>query len=476
MCRVDATLYTWTIAVQPFHPFYVDRIPYIVATVELDEEPGLMFMTQLTDCTEDDLRIGMPVEVTFVELSPRAHAAVLPSRVEHRGRCLMATGQRVAIVGCGYSHVGRNTGLSIDDHMIQATKAALADAGLGVADIDGITSVGTEPLNDAWLLGIEPVNWWASGMMAPAFSYSATQAIAAVASGFCHTALALRVIGQQPSASALVKGAACDHPMTSMLHRAAGDRQFIVPFGAGSPVQWAGMFTQRYMQQYGATEEQFGRHVITQRYHASMNDDAIFREPITMDDYLAARYVSKPLRILDCDYPVDSGVGGDLHHRGAARATSQQPVVLVESYALQRDPRPALRGHVATWCTPRPCRPRRSCGRAPTSRPPTSTPRSSTTASRSSCSSGSKRSGSAVRARRARSSREGNTRLGGSLPVNTDGGACNVGRRHGANFCIESTRQLRGGQSGERQVDGAEVAVWTNAVGPFSAGAILTKG
>jgi acetyl-CoA acetyltransferase len=70
---------------------------------------------------------------------------------------------------------------------------------------------------------------------------------------------------------------------------------------------------------------------------------------------------------------------------------------------------------------------------------------------------------------------EGNTKLGGSLPVNTDGGACNVGRRHGANFCIEATRQLRG-QSGERQVDDAEVAVWTNAVGPFAAGAILTRG
>jgi uncharacterized OB-fold protein len=65
-----ATLYTWTIAVQPFHPFYVDRIPFILATVELEEQPGLMFMTQLVDCTEDDLRIGMPLEVKFVELSP----------------------------------------------------------------------------------------------------------------------------------------------------------------------------------------------------------------------------------------------------------------------------------------------------------------------------------------------------------------------------------------------------------------------
>ena len=69
----------------------------------------------------------------------------------------------------------------------------------------------------------------------------------------------------------------------------------------------------------------------------------------------------------------------------------------------------------------------------------------------------------------------GHTRLGGSLPLNTDGGACNVGRRHGANFCIEATRQLRG-ECGERQVDGAGVAVWANAVGPFSGAVLLTKG
>ena len=67
---------------------------------------------------------------------------------------------------------------------------------------------------------------------------------------------------------------------------------------------------------------------------------------------------------------------------------------------------------------------------------------------------------------------EGNTRLGGRIPVNTDGGAANVGRRHGANFCIESIRQLRG-ESGERQVPGAQVAVWTNGVGPRYCGAVL---
>jgi acetyl-CoA acetyltransferase len=68
----------------------------------------------------------------------------------------------------------------------------------------------------------------------------------------------------------------------------------------------------------------------------------------------------------------------------------------------------------------------------------------------------------------------GYTRLGGSLPVNTDGGACNVGRRHGANFCIETVRQLRG-EGGPRQVPNAEVGVWANAVGPFAGAVLMTK-
>jgi uncharacterized OB-fold protein len=66
----NATLYSWTIAEQPFHPFWVDRVPYTIATVELEEEPGLMFLSQVVDCPEDELRIDMPLEVTFEVLSP----------------------------------------------------------------------------------------------------------------------------------------------------------------------------------------------------------------------------------------------------------------------------------------------------------------------------------------------------------------------------------------------------------------------
>jgi acetyl-CoA acetyltransferase len=387
----------------------------------------------------------------------------------------VATGNRVAIVGLGYSTVGRKTGLSPEELTIQATTAALADAGLTVRDIDGITSVGTEPLHDAWMFGVEPLNWWASGMMVPAFAYSAVSAIAAVASGFCHTALALRTIQQQPSGAAMAAGTAGrDNPMVAaMLAGASGDRQFLAPFGAGSPTQWAGLLTQRHMAEFGTTEEQFGHHVIAQRYHASLNDDAIFRDPLTMDEYLASRYVSKPLRILDCDYPVDSGSAVIFTTEERARDL-KQPVVLVESYALTaiRDLNFEILSDMARTAPAQ-------CAKDLWSRTSLSAADVDTAhlydgfsvitfqwlEALGFCPPGG--AGPFVEA--------GNTRLGGTLPVNTDGGACNVGRRHGANFCIEGTRQLRG-ECGERQVEGAEVTVFTSAVGPFAGAVLLTKG
>ena len=343
--------------------------------------------------------------------------------------------------------------------MIQATQAALADAGLTVHDIDGITSVGTEPLNDAWLLGIEPGQLVGVGhRWRPRSRTPRRRRSPRSRRGFCHTALALRVIQQQPSSVGAGEGRGRRPPDDVDAARAPpATGSSSSPFGAGSPVQWAGMFTQRYMAQYGATEEDFGRHVVTQRYHASMNDDAIFREPMTIDDYLAARYVSKPLRILDCDYPVDSGSAVIFTTEERARDLDQ-PVVLVESYALNaiRDLHFEVMSdmvHTAPVQTAKKLWERTDL-----------TPADVDTAqlydgfsiivfqwleALGFCGEG--EAGAFVA--------EGNTRLGGSLPVNTDGGACNVGRRHGANFCIEATRQLRG-QCGERQVDGAEVAVF----------------
>jgi len=99
---------------------------------------------------------------------------------------------RVAIVGVGYSTVGRRTGLSVRQLTAQAGTAALADAGLSGADIDGVSTMGGEALDAAYMLGCAPVTWFSNAGIGPAFVYPVLQSIAAIKAGFCTTCIAFR--------------------------------------------------------------------------------------------------------------------------------------------------------------------------------------------------------------------------------------------------------------------------------------------
>ena len=65
----NATLYSYTITMKPWHPFWVDKVPYVLASVELPEQPDLKMLTNIVECEHDALEIGMPVEVTFREVA-----------------------------------------------------------------------------------------------------------------------------------------------------------------------------------------------------------------------------------------------------------------------------------------------------------------------------------------------------------------------------------------------------------------------
>lgn len=65
-----ATLYSWTVAMQAFHPFWGDKMPYVYAIVELVEQPGLKMATNIIDYLEDELAVEMPLEVVFKEVAP----------------------------------------------------------------------------------------------------------------------------------------------------------------------------------------------------------------------------------------------------------------------------------------------------------------------------------------------------------------------------------------------------------------------
>ncbi len=387
----------------------------------------------------------------------------------------MAQVPRVAAVGVGYSTTGRRTGLNSRQLAIEGAKAAMDDAGMTPTDIDGVSVLwsvagpappeveSVDALDIAHMLGYAPVNWYSNGA-GPAYIGTALHAIAAIRAGLCHTCITFRVINQRMSTSELEAGAD-ETP-------AAGDSQFTLPFGQLLPLQAiAAMPMRRHMAIYGTTEEQFAQHAVNQRYHASLNEDAIFREPLTVEDFLAYPYITSPLRILDCDYPVDSGSAVIYTTEERARDFKQKPV-FVESAAYSGMGYMAF--EIGDMLQSAPFHTGKNLWERTDLTPVDvdcaqlydgfSIIAFQWLEALGFCEPG--EAGPFIEA--------GHTRLGGKLPLNTDGGACNVGRRHGTNFCIESIRQIRG-QSGARQVPDANVAVWANAVGPFS-GAVLMTG
>jgi acetyl-CoA acetyltransferase len=374
---------------------------------------------------------------------------------------------RVAVVGLGYSKVGRRTGLTLEQLTAQAAVAAMAEAGLGPADIDGVVVhsfphqyVAATQVAD--LLGIPDVAFYSGSVDGAAYSVAALHGIAAVASGSCHTCLTVRTVHQAGAAGLPVGPAEAG---------VSGSRQFLLPYGSFTGAHWAGLYMRRHMFQYGTTEEQFGAFAVAQREYATRNPDALFREPIALDDYLNSRYITKPLRLLDCDYPVDSSSALIFTTEERARDLAKKPVFF-EAWAMGTTNTLDFNlvedmTHSSPWRAAKTMWARTDL-----------TPADVDVAglydgftfiamqwleALGFCGEG--ESGPFVA--------EGNTRPGGSIPTNTDGGACNVGRRHGANFFIEVTRQLRG-ESGERQIPNARIGVASNAVGGFAGCALLT--
>ena len=202
------TLYSYTVIVHVSHPYFADKIPYVIGVIDLEEEPGVRIPTGIVDCPEDQLKCGMPMQVVFKEVTP---TLTLPF---FRPTCEEVTmkQQEVAAVGVGYSTTGRRTGLSSFELARQATMAALDDAGMTTADLDGVTLLWgvagpapagldvVEPMSFAQSMGIGPLNWY--GTAGPAYIGPALQAMAAIRAGFAHSVLTLRIINQRLSGTA----------------------------------------------------------------------------------------------------------------------------------------------------------------------------------------------------------------------------------------------------------------------------------
>ena len=243
------------------------------------------------------------------------------------------------ISGIGMSHIGRRTGTPGLELTLDAARAAIADAGLVPADIDGIATLGDTPRQhviDA--LGLVAENRSAgidtAGLYSPLMS-----AFLAVSEGRSRHVLVYRTVAMlggsiiDSSAELPPEPNALTSPPTEpqvpgqpRRVGANGDIGELLAAHAYSASNWVAMHCRRHMELYGTTKEQLGWLAINSRRNAALNPLAAYRDPITMDDYLTARPISSPLGLLDCDVPVDGSIAVVVSHRDHSGDCPNPPV------------------------------------------------------------------------------------------------------------------------------------------------------
>jgi acetyl-CoA acetyltransferase len=223
------------------------------------------------------------------------------------------------ISGIGISRIGRRTGIPGFELTMEAVRTAIDDAGLAATDIDGIATLGDTPAAEVnAALGIEAsdsgTGFSTGGLMNPVIS-----ACRAVSEGHARHVIIYRTI-QMLGGTVLAKQDenAPAPPMAKMFDTPEGetppvvgpmdDVGDLVAAQGYSAANWLALHCRRHMELYGTTKEQLGWLAINSRRNAALNPRAVFRDPITMADYLGARPVSTPFGLLDCDIPIDGSV------------------------------------------------------------------------------------------------------------------------------------------------------------------------
>ncbi|WP_232715446.1 thiolase family protein [Gordonia metallireducens] len=223
--------------------------------------------------------------------------------------------QDAIISGIGISDIGRKTGTPGIDLTMQSVRAAIADAGLQPSDVDAILTLGDVPATEtAQQLGIEPEKlggpYGDAGLLAPV-----QQAAIAVGERRARHVLVYRTVQMM--------GGTVDRPERSGgkprprrdPRPVMSDVPYLLAADAYSAANWLAMHCRRHMYEYGTTREQLGAIALNARANAALNPAAVFRDPMTMDDYLGARTVSTPFGLLDCDVPVDGSIAVVVSHR-----------------------------------------------------------------------------------------------------------------------------------------------------------------
>lgn len=397
--------------------------------------------------------------------------------------------RRAIISGIGQSEVGRRLGRSELDLTVEGAMAAIADAGLTRDDIDGLSTypgMGSGPggfagpsspeVQDAMGLSL---NWHDGGGEGAGQMRAVISASLAVAAGLARHVLVYRTVTEGSAQGTGGRQGIGGSGGGGSVPRFGGFMQWSLIFGAVSAANWLAMVAQRRMHEFGLTREQLGAIAINNRANAALNPKAIYRDPMTMDDYLAARMITTPLCLFDCDAPCDGATAVIVSHRDFA-PDLDHPAVHINAVGTALRGRPSWDqfDDITTMAA-------RDAGASMWERTEL-TPADVDTAqlydgfsilavtwleALGFCGRG--ESGPFI---------EGGANIArdGLLPLNTAGGQLSGGRLHGFGLIHEACVQLRG-EGDARQVvrpggRAVEVAAVANGGGPIAGSMLLTRG
>ena len=371
----------------------------------------------------------------------------------------------VAIVGAAETtHLGKVPDLSQIQLHADAALNTLADAGLAAKDIDGVATAGESPVAIAHYLGIAPRWVDGSSVGGCSFMLHVRHAVAAIEAGHASTVL---VTHGESGRSGVGRGGGGGS-------RASLSAQFEMPYGPMGPTTMFTIGVLRYMKQYGMTHEQLASVAVAQREWAGKNPRASYREPITVADVLASRLIAYPFHLLECCLVTDGGGALILVSAERAKDFPHKPVYVLGSGESVETPMVSQMKDLT-----------------------------SSQAFRIAGSEAFKSAGIAHadvdhlmvydafahlpiwgledlgfcnRGEAAGFIADGNTRPGGKLPLNTNGGGLSYmhSGMYGMYALQESVRQMRG--TAPAQVPGAEISVCLGVGGMFAASGCIVMG
>ncbi len=384
-------------------------------------------------------------------------------------------GRKTAIAGIGATEFSKDSGRSEMRLAVEAIGAALDDAGLVPADVDGYANF-TMDNNPA----IE-INRYLGGGDLTFFSRvhygggaacaTILQAAMAVHSGVADTVVCYRAMNERSMQrfGAGVQGRP-SHPTAENAHFG-----WYAPYGLLTPASWVAMSATRYMAEYGATSEDFGRISVADRKHAASNPAAwFFEKPITLEDHQRSHWIVEPLRLLDCCQESDGAVAVVITSLERARDLRQKPAVIAGAAQGASNEQQMMTGYYAAEISGLPemglvaKQLYASAGVGPGEIQTAIiydhfTPFVLTQL---------EEFGFCERGEAKDFIRDGNIELGGRLPINTNGGQLGEAYIHGMNGVAEAVRQVRG--SAVNQVKDVENVVVTAGTGVPTSGLILS--